>query len=174
MIDGRALVLNATYEPICVVSSRRAVVLLLAGKADAVASADAHFHSAHLTVEVPSVIRLRYFVKVPYRRRAALNRRAVLARDGHRCQYCGSKAETVDHVVPRARGGLHDWANVVAACRPCNSRKRDRLHTEAGMALRSHPGVPRGLSWIVLALGRIPSAWEPFIEVPAPAAAAGA
>lgn len=174
VIDGRALVLNATYEPICVVSARRAVVLMLAEKADAVATSDTCFHSEHLAVEVPSVIRLRYYVKVPYRRRAALNRRAVLARDGHRCQYCGSRAETVDHVVPRSRGGLHEWANVVAACRPCNSLKRDHLHTEVGMSLQAHPGAPRGLSWIVLALGRVPSAWEPFLDVAAPAAAAGA
>lgn len=174
MTSERALVLNATYEPICVVSTRRAVVLMLGEKADMVANGNGVMHSESLTVEVPSVIRLRYYVKVPYRRRAALNRRSVLARDGHRCQYCGRRAETVDHVVPRSRGGLHEWANVVAACRPCNAAKRDRLLRETSMSLRSRPGAPRGLSWIVLALGRVPPDWEPYLEVAAPAAAAGA
>lgn len=173
-MGGRALVLNATFEPICVVSARRAVVLVLAGKAHSVADEGVVFHSEHLSVTVPSVVRLSQFVKVPYRRRAALNRRSVLARDGHRCQYCGRTAETVDHVVPRSRGGHHEWANVVAACRPCNATKRDRMLHETTMSLRTSPAAPKGVSWILLTLGRVPSAWEPYLDLGAPAAAAGA
>src|SRR5215217_1857451 len=80
------------------------------------------FHSERAAFPEPSVVRLSYFVKVPYQARVALNRRAVFARDGHRCQYCGAAAENIDHVIPRSKGGPHTWENVVAACRPCNSR----------------------------------------------------
>lgn len=159
-----ALVLNATYEPLCVVSSRRAVVLVLGEKAEIVHESGAEMHSERLTVQVPSVIRLRYFVRVPFARRAALNRRAVFARDGSRCQYCTGPAESIDHVVPRSRGGEHVWENVVAACRPCNARKRDRLLTETTMVLRRHPAVPRELTWVAVAVGTVPSTWAPYLQ----------
>jgi 5-methylcytosine-specific restriction endonuclease McrA len=115
-------------------------------------------------VNVPSVIRLRTFVKVPFRRRAPLNRRGVFARDGHRCQYCGAAAESIDHVVPRSRGGAHSWDNVVAACRPCNVRKRDRLLAETTMRLPREPEVPRDLTWVVVAVGHVPGSWEPYLQ----------
>ncbi len=163
---SRALVLNTTYEPLCVVSARRAVVLLLTQKADLVADSGDRMHSERLSIEVPSVIKLRSFVRVPFRRRAALNRRAVFARDGSRCQYCAAPAESIDHVVPRSKGGEHVWENVVAACRPCNTRKRDRLLSETTMVLRRRPAVPRELSWITVAGGRGPDHWEPDPQPP--------
>ena len=99
--------------------------------------------SEHLEIAVPSVIRLRYFVRVPYQRRAPLSRRAVFLRDGGRCQYCGDKAESIDHVIPRSRGGEHTWENVVAACERCNSSKRDRFLEDTTMRLRHRPaGAP--------------------------------
>ena len=161
---GSALVLNATYEPLAVVPSRRAAVLVLSDKADILDASGEELHSARTTVALPLVVRLRYFVKVPYHRNVALSRRGVFARDGHRCQYCGDRAETLDHVVPRSRGGVHTWDNVVAACRPCNVHKADRLLTETRMALRSSPSVPRQLSWILVAAGQVPSAWEPYLQ----------
>lgn len=161
---SRALVLNTTYEPLCVVSARRAVVLLLTQKADLVADSGRRMHSERLSIEVPSVIKLRSFVRVPFRRRAALNRRAVFARDGSRCQYCAAPAESIDHVVPRSKGGEHVWENVVAACRPCNTRKRDRLLSETTMVLRRRPAVPRELSWITVAVGRVPDDWAPYLQ----------
>jgi 5-methylcytosine-specific restriction endonuclease McrA len=161
---SRALVLNTTYEPLCVVSARRAVVLLLTHKADLVTDSGDEMHSERLTVQIPSVIRLRSFVRVPFRRRAALNRRAVFARDGARCQYCAAPAESIDHVVPRSKGGEHVWENVVAACRPCNTRKRDRMLAETTMTLRRRPTVPRELSWITVAVGRVPDDWEPYLQ----------
>ena len=161
---SRALVLNTTYEPLCVVSARRAVVLLLTQKADLVADSGRRMHSERLSIEVPSVIKLRTFVRVPFRRRAALNRRAVFARDGSRCQYCAAPAESIDHVVPRSKGGEHAWENVVAACRPCNTRKRDRLLSETTMVLRRRPTVPRELSWITVAVGRVPDDWAPYLQ----------
>ena len=159
----RALVLNASYEPLSVVSARRATVLLLADKADVVSPSGLLFHSERLVIEVPSVVRLRHFVKVPFARRAALNRRAVFARDGGRCQYCGDSADSIDHVVPRAKGGAHTWENVVAACRPCNVHKRDRLLPETGMALRTTPRAPAGHSWIVVSVGAVPDDWHPYL-----------
>src|SRR5213075_1932074 len=144
---AKALVLNATYEPLCVVPIRRAVVLVLKEKAEVLHSTDQELHSERSSFAVPSVIRLTYFVRVPFRARAALNRRAVFARDGHRCQYCGAHAENIDHVIPRSRGGAHEWENVVAACRPCNSRKQDRMLHETSLLLHRKPTAPRERTW---------------------------
>ena len=160
---GRALVLNATYEPLCVVSARRALVLVLKHKADLVHQDGGTFHSERLSVPIPSVIRLKYFVKVPYRARASLSRRAVFVRDSFQCQYCAGPAENVDHVIPRSRGGTHTWENVVAACRRCNTRKENRLPAEAGMHLRSRPTAPRETVWITVAVGRVDPKWEPYL-----------
>jgi 5-methylcytosine-specific restriction endonuclease McrA len=161
---SRALVLNATYEPLCVVPSRRAVVLVLDHKAEILHDTGEAVHSERLTVAVPSVIRLRQFVKVPFRRRAPLNRRGIFARDGHRCQYCGGAAESIDHVHPRSKGGEHTWENVVAACRACNVRKRDRLLPETSMALRRPPVAPLEMTWVVVAVGTVPEAWTPYLH----------
>jgi 5-methylcytosine-specific restriction endonuclease McrA len=159
-----ALVLNATYEPLCVVPSRRAAVLVLAERAEILHDTGQALHSEHLVVPVPSVIRLRNFVKVPFRRRAPLNRRGIFARDGHRCQYCGDNAESIDHVVPRSKGGEHAWENVVAACRSCNVRKGDRLLHHTAMELRRRPTAPRELTWVVVAVGSVPEHWEPYLR----------
>jgi len=159
----QALVLNATYEPLCVVSTRRALMLLLDEKAELLQRTSRLFRSEKVSFAEPSVVRLRHYVKVPYQARIALNRRAVFARDGHRCQYCGDTAENIDHVVPRSRGGLHAWENVVASCRPCNARKRDHLLEESGMRLRRPPAVPRQRTFILVASGAIRSEWEPYL-----------
>ncbi len=163
---GRALVLNATYEPLCVVPARRAVVLVLAGKADSVHDSGDEVHSERLAMAVPSVIRLRYYVRVPFHRTAPLSRRAVFHRDDFRCQYCGADAESIDHVVPRSRGGSHAWENVVAACRRCNTGKGDRLLSETSMTLPRRPAAPREMSWVVVAVTDVPEHWEPYL-VPA-------
>lgn len=160
---SRALVLNATYEPLGVVASRRAVVLVLDDKAELLHDTGEVLRSERLALAVPSVVRLRQFVKVPYTRRAPLNRRGVFARDGHRCQYCGGPAESLDHVIPKCRGGPHTWDNVVAACRPCNVRKRDRLLHETSMVLRRSPAPPRDLSWVTVAVGTVPANWQPYL-----------
>lgn len=167
---SRSLVLNASYEPLSVVPSRRAAVLVLADKADLLHDTGETLRSERLTVPVPSVIRLRSYVKVPYQRRAPLNRRAVFLRDHHRCQYCGARAESIDHVVPRSRGGEHRWENVVAACRRCNGQKRDRLLDETSMRLAHRPTAPREHTWVLVAVGRLPEHWRPYLhEVPVPA-----
>jgi 5-methylcytosine-specific restriction endonuclease McrA len=161
---SRALVLNASFEPLCVVPCRRAAVLVLADKADMVHGTGEALHSEHLVVPIPSVIRLRHFVKVPYRRRAPRNLRAVFVRDAHRCQYCGVAAESIDHVIPRSKGGEHTWDNVVAACRPCNVRKRDRFLHETSMVLHRSPAAPIALTWVAVAVGSVPQHWEPYLH----------
>ncbi len=156
--------LNATYEALCVVSTRRALILLLDEKADLLHPTERFFHSERISFAEPSVVRLRHFIKVPYQARIALNRRAVFARDGHRCQYCGAVAENIDHVIPRSRGGAHAWDNVVASCRPCNARKRDHLLEDTSMRLRRPPTVPRQRTFILVASGRIRSEWEMYLD----------
>jgi len=160
---AKVLVLNATMEPLCVVPARRAIVLVLTSKADVVHANGHRFRSASLDVAAPSVVRLRRFVHVPYRRRAALSRRGVFLRDDYLCQYCGRAAENVDHVVPRSRGGAHEWENVVAACRRCNGRKRDQTPAEARMTLRRMPYAPRAEFWLIVAVGRVEPHWHAYL-----------
>lgn len=158
---GRALVLNVTHEPLAVVTAKRAVVLVLKDRAEVLVSNGFVFHSEHLVIEAPVVVKLRRFVRVPYRAQAPLTRRAVFARDDWRCQYCGAAAENLDHVVPRSRGGEHSWENVVAACRRCNSRKENRLVHEAGLRLARRPFAPS--DGFRLSLGRLEPEWAPFL-----------
>src|SRR5579864_6871673 len=160
----RALVLNASYEPLCVVSKRRALMLVLDGKAEQLTSTDRYFHSERDEWPEPSIVRLSYYVKVPYQACVALNRRAVFVRDGHRCQYCNAPAENIDHVIPRSRGGGHTWDNVVAACRPCNARKMDRFLHETNMHLRRPPRAPRERIWILASVGAVRPDWEPYLQ----------
>lgn len=156
--------LNASYEPLCVVPLRRAVILVLKEKAEVVHAHDSVIRSERFTLPTPSVIRLTHFVRVPYRARAPLSRRAVFVRDGHQCQYCARPAENIDHVIPRSRGGEHIWENVVASCRACNAKKDDRLIEETGLRLRCRPFAPRETIWIVVAVGTIDPAWVPYID----------
>lgn len=158
------LVLNATDEPLSVVPGRRAAVLVLNGKADAVHLSGVVLRSAHISVEIPSVVRLQYYVRVPYLRRGSLSRRGVLARDDHSCQYCGRRADSIDHVRPRSRGGGHTWDNVVAACRRCNTRKRDRLPSEIGMRLHRTPQPPTWTTLIRLSGDEIPVHWNAYLR----------
>jgi 5-methylcytosine-specific restriction endonuclease McrA len=158
-----ALVLNATYEPLGVVAERRALLLVLARKATSLESSGRVVHSADSSVAVPAVIRLNRFVKVPHRGAVPLTRRAVFARDGGRCAYCGATASSIDHVVPRSRGGRHSWDNVVAACHRCNRMKADRSPADLGWRLRSVPAQPTGPAWRVLASGRHDPTWTPYL-----------
>lgn len=152
-VKRRVLLLNATYEPLTALPVRRAVVLLVCDKADSVHEDPLGqvIHSAGSSVQVPSVIRLRTYVRVPYRARIPMTRAALMHRDRFRCAYCGDKAETVDHVIPRSRGGEHSWENCVACCAPCNHRKADKLLGELGWTLRASLVPPKGQHWRLLA-----------------------
>jgi 5-methylcytosine-specific restriction endonuclease McrA len=163
---ANALVLNATYEPLCVVASRRAVILVLTDKAVAVESSDIELHSERLTFQVPTVVRLTRYVRVPYRAAVPLTRRAVFARDGGRCVYCHAPATSIDHVHPRSRGGMHVWENVVSCCRRCNHTKADRVIAELGWRMPRQPAAPSGLAWRVLGTGRMDPQWRPYLDDP--------
>jgi 5-methylcytosine-specific restriction endonuclease McrA len=160
----RALVLNVTYEPLSVVAGRRAAVLVLAERAETIHDSGLCLHSERIVVPVPSVIRLHNMVRVPYDRQVALSRRAVFIRDRHTCQYCGGSAETLDHVVPRSRGGGHVWENVVAACRRCNLRKGDRWLSDTGMVLNSRPVPARRDTWVLTSVGDVPDDWQQYLR----------
>lgn len=159
-----ALVLNATFEPLCVVSARRAVVLCLSAKAICIEDSGQVMHSATDSVPIPAVIRLARYVRVPYLGRAPLSRRAVFARDHGRCVYCGHPATSIDHVVPRSRGGTHTWDNVVAACRLCNHRKADRSLADLGWHLDRIPRAPSGTGWRLGGRHAIDECWEAYLE----------
>lgn len=158
-----SLVLNATYEPLGVVPMNRAVVLVLAERAIVVEEGEGALHSERLTIARPSVVRLTRFVRVPYRRIVPLTRRGVFLRDRDQCAYCDARAETLDHVVPRSRGGRHEWDNVVAACRSCNHRKADRLLRELGWTLRFSPRPPSGASAMMVGHERGDPAWTQYL-----------
>ncbi|MDH3226191.1 MAG: HNH endonuclease [Thermoleophilia bacterium] len=161
----QVLVLNATYEPINVCSLKRAVVLVLKEKAEVLERAAKYLRSATSSFAAPLVIRLTYFVRVPRYQGRRISRRAVFARDGYECQYCGSRTRlTVDHVVPSSRGGAGTWDNLVTACSSCNLRKADRLPTEAAMPIRSTPRAPGPQVFISLAVPKRPSSWEPYLS----------
>jgi 5-methylcytosine-specific restriction endonuclease McrA len=160
---AHALVLNASYEPLCVVPGRRAVVLLLTAKAVPVEEGEQALHSERAVVRVPVVVKLTRYVKVPYAATVPLTRRAVFARDGGRCQYCSAPATSLDHVVPRSRGGPHTWENVVSACARCNHVKADRAVAELGWRLRRPPVAPTGPAWRVVGVRRPDPRWRPFL-----------
>ena len=162
--ESSALVLNATYEPLCVVSGRRAAVLVLTAKAVPVAAGDDVLHSAHTAIPVPAVVRLSRYVRVPYRATVPLTRKAVFARDGGRCVYCGAPATSLDHVVPKSRGGEHAWENVVSACGRCNHVKADRGIAELGWRLRTAPRAPSGAAWRVVGSRRVDPRWAPYLD----------
>ncbi|MGH2842826.1 MAG: HNH endonuclease [Solirubrobacteraceae bacterium] len=159
------LVLNATYEPINVCTVRRAVVLLLKEKAEVVERSERELHSATTTMTRPMVIRLVTYVRIPRDpRRRKITRRAIFARDSWTCQYCGSRAQlTVDHVIPRSKGGDSSWDNIVAACAPCNRRKGDSLPRQAGMALLRAPRTPGMEVFVHVASPTIPSTWRQYL-----------
>ncbi|SFP62003.1 5-methylcytosine-specific restriction endonuclease McrA [Geodermatophilus dictyosporus] len=160
------LLLNATYEPLCVVSSRRAIVLVLADKAVPVDTAAEVVHAERVSLAVPVVVRLTRYVRVPYPAQVPLSRRAVFTRDGQTCVYCGGSATSIDHVVPRSRGGTHTWDNVVAACRRCNHTKADRSLAELGWKLPHPPHTPSGAAWRLLGARTVDPRWREWLGVP--------
>lgn len=160
----RVLVLNTTYEPINVCSTRRAVVLLLKDRADVLESGGAELRAEHLALPQPVVIKLRSYVQIPRSDRRRLSRRVVLARDGHSCQYCGSTRHlTLDHVIPRSRGGSTSWDNVVTSCSQCNTRKGAHLPTEIGMVPRVRPRPPSLTDFLVASPHSVPDGWMPYL-----------
>jgi 5-methylcytosine-specific restriction endonuclease McrA len=161
------LVLNASYEPLSVVSVKRAIILLLKEKAEIVEAAEAVLRSERVTFRKPLVIRLVYYVRIPHRLAIPISRRALLMRDHAECQYCGARPPrkdlTVDHVLPKSRGGKTTWDNVVIACKPCNSRKGNRTPVEANMSLTALPRKPKYLAMAYITSAEARIAWEKYM-----------
>jgi 5-methylcytosine-specific restriction endonuclease McrA len=160
----QVLVLNSSFEPLNVCSVRRAHVLVIKGKAEVLSQAARPLRSAERSFAWPLVVRLLNYVRVPRVAHRRISRRALFARDGWSCQYCGTTGRlTLDHVIPRSRGGDSVWENVVASCAPCNLRKGDRLPEEAQMHPRVKPRPPAPALFITLAASHIPDGWQPYL-----------
>ena len=143
IITAPVLVLNQNYEPLNVCTVRRAFILVDRGKAEIIENGRGYLHTITVTFPIPSVIRLIYLIRRP-KPQGRLTRRDVFLRDRYICQYCGKETRdlTLDHVIPRRRGGDHDWQNIVAACKSCNHRKAGRSPAEARMRLIRQPFQP--------------------------------
>lgn len=169
-----ALLLNFSYEPLGLVTIKRAVALLYAGKAEIVHGGDRELHSGRnqrtgevLAIALPSVLRLLYYV-TRRKRGVSLTKKNVLLRDDYRCAYCnqqGGDDMTVDHVHPRSRGGRSVWTNLVGCCGPCNTRKNNRTPEEAGMQLRHRPYVPRRIPFVVVRRHTVPTEWGKYLTL---------
>jgi 5-methylcytosine-specific restriction endonuclease McrA len=165
-VNSRVLVLNASYEPINVCTVRRATVLVIKQRAEIVERSAAELHSENLTVPRPVVIRLITYVRIPRDAHSRkITRRAVFARDRWTCQYCGGERSglTIDHVIPRSKGGPSSWENIVTCCAPCNRRKGNRLPREANMRPKRRPKPPSTTIFVHVATPTIPVAWEQYL-----------
>lgn len=159
------LVLNANFAPINVCTTRRALGLILTGKASMVMDGRGIIQTVADNFEKPSIIRLGRMVKRP-RPRVKLNKREIFRRDGYTCQYCGTRGGnlTIDHVIPRRLGGIHSWANLVTACASCNHRKGGRIAAQAGMKLLKKPVQPSSTALYIYARHtQQNSEWEPYL-----------
>ncbi len=167
----RILVLNSTYEPMVIVNWRRAVRLLFQEKVEVLAEYDREIRSVTMAIKVPSVVRLRRYVRHHrFHRQIKFSRPNIYARDSYRCQYCGDRLPahdlTYDHVIPVSRGGVKSWENIVTCCVPCNRIKADQTPDEAGLRLLKRPKAPSGFSYKIHLLmnhSKAPESWKNYI-----------
>ena len=167
---GRVLVLNASYEPLNVCTVRRATVLLLKERAEILEHGRWSLHAESVTIPRPVVIRLITYVKIPRDAHSRkITRRAIFARDRWTCQYCGRERGklTIDHVIPRCKGGSSSWDNIVTSCAPCNRRKGDRLPRQAQMHPRRRPKAPSPAVFVHVSTQAIPPVWEQYLPAAA-------
>jgi 5-methylcytosine-specific restriction endonuclease McrA len=171
----KVLLLNMGYEPLNVISWRRALSLILRDRVDPASAEGVTIRGTSTTLRIPYVLRLRRYVNVPAAHRR-WSRRAVLQRDRYTCIYCGSrpgdrrsgyavtrKDLTIDHILPLSRGGKSTWENTACACRACNQSKGNRTPAEAELRLRWQPEAPRGTFWKLS--GEIPTAWALYLDI---------
>lgn len=157
--------MNAGYEPLGVVSFKRALILVLNQKATVISGdEEKQVHSARGSYALPRVILLSRYVRVPHSRKVPLSRRGVLRRDGNQCAYCKRAANTIDHVQPKSRGGLDTWENLVACCLRCNNIKGDKTLHELGWELPITPRMPSGLAWTIRGADSVDPEWVDFLE----------
>jgi len=164
-LNVKALVLNQGYEPISICTARKALTMLLLLKAELIAArGDRIIRSAATAFPYPSVIRISSYIYVPHKN-IDLSRKNILRRDGMRCQYCGSPSAplTIDHIIPRSRGGGDTWENLTTACIVCNNRKGNRTPEEARMRLLTQPRKPNHVLFLRQYIGRVDESWKPYL-----------
>ncbi|MCK6603954.1 MAG: HNH endonuclease [Ignavibacteriaceae bacterium] len=166
-LNARVLVLNQSFEPITVCNVKRAVTLLMLGKAEIISQdEDRALRTVSGTFPLPVVIRLRRYIILPYKK-VILTRKNILRRDSYKCAYCGRSdiVLTIDHIIPKARGGADSWENLITACTKCNNKKGDRTPHEAGMRLLYQPFVPSHILFIKNTVGKIDTRWKPYLFI---------
>jgi len=163
-MDSVVLVLNQDYQPLSVCSVQRSVKLLFLEKAELLHDLpDRRIRSVNDQFSYPSVIRLRRYIKLPYKR-IVLSRRNLMKRDNHTCQYCGSRADlTLDHVMPRSRNGVDSWENLVTACNKCNVKKGNQTPEEANMHLKTKPYRPIHITFFQNLMNTVQEDWKPYL-----------
>jgi len=164
MLSAKVLLLNQNYEPLTVVSAKKAIILVYLRKVEIVEKRDRLVRSQRLAFPLPSIIRLLCYIHIP-RKKVELTRRNILRRDRYRCQYCGTTKGplTVDHIIPRTKGGIDSWENLVSACVKCNNKKGNRTPEEAGMKLLQQPKRPSYLFFIQHLIGISEESWKPYL-----------
>ncbi|MBT3362232.1 MAG: HNH endonuclease [Chloroflexi bacterium] len=166
MVNSAVLVLNQNYEPLNVCNMHRAVILVWCGKAEVLENGRGQLNSFSISLTIPSVIRLHHSIYRPWIKRR-LTRREVFIRDGYKCQYCGKQMHelTLDHIIPRHRGGQHTWDNVTSACKKCNYKKAGNTPAEVGMKLLKKPSQPRnGIHHMVYPYMDIRYEWKKYTQ----------
>lgn len=165
MLRTPVLLLNQNYEPLTILRVKRAITLMVLGKVDLIERVGGILiHTISITYQVPSVIRLKYYVRIK-RKEISLTKKNIIKRDNHQCQYCGKKTDimTTDHIVPKALGGNDTWENLVCACLECNNRKGNRLPRDAGMKLTKRSKKPNYFTFVLNEFGPPKTKWRPFL-----------
>jgi len=164
ILHSQVLVLNQNYEPMTITNAKKAIILLYLGKAEIIEKNDAYVRSVSTSYPLPSIVRLTRYINVP-RKRIILSRKNIIKRDNHQCQYCGTRSGpvTIDHVIPRVRGGQDTWENLVCACVKCNNKKGNRTPEEAGLKLLKKPQRPNYIFFIRYFVGTIDNRWKPYL-----------
>ena len=163
-MNQQVLLLNQSYEPMQICNMKRAIILLFLEKAHSVEQFDVEIHSVSASIKMPAVIRLFTYIKLP-RNNIVLTRKNILKRDSLACQYCGNKSLplTVDHIIPKVRGGVDSWENLTTACVICNNKKGNRTPREARMKLLSKPRVPNRITFIQRFVKTPAKEWRPYL-----------
>ncbi len=161
----RSLILNFDFRPIGICSVQRAFILVYLEKAEEVQSFGESLHTVDTTYSIPAVVKLKRYINVPFKS-VELSRSNVFKRDKHECQYCGSKSDlTLDHVMPRSKGGKSNWKNLVTACKSCNAKKGDFSLNEAGLLLKSNPFKPSYIMFLRDFSGFDFEEWSPYLQM---------
>ena len=162
----KTLILNSTFQPLSLATPKRALALLFSKKINVLKESDIELRSIEQTIAIPKVAVLTYYVRAPYARRVALNRENIFIRDSFSCQYCGEDAESIDHIMPKSKGGSHEWSNVVACCKKCNLLKADKLLSKTSLNLKKIPSIPEGNFWIKTIIGNNPDPdWKEYLVI---------